>query len=218
MTQFENQSQNRRFFPVSDILEKYDNDKFIRIFMVLDTDIVVLLVNLMALFFYLKGENHINEFLQLNFWSIFNRIYFSFLLLINPVILYVFYITETRITFNILNCYLYSFSCGIVLFTLVILFYAIFELPFKKFIKLFLKNFEIKVTDKRFDYMENNSLILQQMEVKGKLVRSKTNSVYEDENENENEDEEENLEENNEIKLKENFIDNNNDKENENEL
>ena len=170
--------------------------------MALDTDIVVLLVNLMALFVYLKGENAIYHFLNLSFWNNFNRLYFSYILLINPIILYVFYITESRIDFNLLNCYLYSFSSGILLFTLVVLVYGIFELPFKKFIKLFLKNFEIKVSDKRLDYMEKSTILMKQMEIKDDLIQNKEDTVYEDDNISE-------------IKLRENFIDNRNENENE---
>jgi hypothetical protein len=187
-------------------LKDYDNNIFITLFMLLDTDIVVLSVNFMALFWYLKGENAIYHFLHLNFWSIFNKIYFSFLLLINPVILYVFYITETRIQFSIFNCYLYSFSCGILLFTLVIFVYAFFELPFKKFIKLILKKYEVKVSEKRFDYMEYQNVILKQIDnAKGRLASSKSESYCEEDNDEENNNE-------NEIKLKENLIDNKDDK------
>ena len=170
--------------------------------MMLDTDIVVLLVNLMALFFYLKGNNYIYDFLNLDFWSIFNKIYFSFILLINPVILYTFYITETRINFNMGNVYLYSFAIGILLFSLVILVYAILELPYKKVIRLFLKRNEIKVGEKALDIMENNSIIAKQMDFKGDLVKSKDNSAIEDDNEEEKENND------NKIKFEEKFIEN----------
>ena len=191
-----------QFNDIPILLTKYNDNIFIKIFMALDTDIVVLLANLMALFVYLKGENAIYNILNLSFWNNFNRLYFSYILLINPIILYVFYITESRIDFNLLNCYLYSFSSGILLFTLVILVYGIFELPFKKFIKLFLKNFEIKVSDKRLDYMEKNTIFMRQMEIKGDLIQNKEDTVYEDDNISE-------------IKLRENFIDNRNENENE---
>ena len=52
------------------------------------------------------------------------------------------------------NCYLYSFACGIIIICLVILVYALLELPYKKTIKLFLKRNEIKVGQKTLGYME----------------------------------------------------------------
>ena len=167
-------------------LNGYENNFFIRIFMIIDTDIVVFLVNFMALFFYLKGENFVDKFLRLNFWSIVNKIYFSYLLLINPVILYIFYITESRIYFNIFNCYLYSFSCGIILFSLVILLYALFELPFKKCINLILKKYEVKVSEKRFDFMETNNVIKQIDNSKEGLDNFKGDNSSEEDNNEEN--------------------------------
>ena len=190
----------RPLYPI--LINNFYNDVFISIVMMIDTDIVVLLVNLMALFFYLKGNNYIYDFLNLDFWSIFNKIYFSFILLINPVILYTFYITETRINFNMGNVYLYSFAIGILLFSLVILVYAILELPYKKVIRLYLKRNEIKVGEKALDIMENNSIIAKQMDFKGDLVKSKDNSAIEDDNEEEKENND------NEIKFEEKFIEN----------
>jgi hypothetical protein len=189
-------------------LTDYNNNTFISVLMLIDSDIVVLLVNFMALFFYLKSDNFINDVLTLNFWGIFNKIYFSFILLVNPVILYVFYITESKIEFNMENCYLYSFACGIIIICLVILVYALLELPYKKTIKLFLKRNEIKVGQKTLGYMEKNienNSFTKQMELKGDLVKNKDDSFNEDDNE---ENEEDNLE----IKLNENIVDTNKEK------
>ena len=187
------------------ILKAYNDDSFVGLVMFLDTDIVVILVNLMALFFYLKGESYVYNFLNLNFWGIFNKIYFSFIILINPVILYVLYITESRITFNLQNCYLYSFASGILLFTLTIFIYALLELPYRKAIKLYLKRYDIKATEKALDNIDNS--IVKQMEFKGDMIK-RDDSVYDKENE-----EEENFDDNNEIKLEEKFVDKDNEKE-----
>ena len=186
---------------VEQILKDYDDDIIIRILMITDADIFVLLVNIMALFFYLKGDSYIHRFLNFHFWGIFNKIYFSFILLIHPTILYVFYITETRINFNLQNCYLYSFSCGILLFTLVILHYAILELPYKKVVRLLLKRFEI--TQNIYYIEKNNTFNVKQMEIRGDLVNRSTSVDIVDENENGGEEEEEKDEENNYIKLDE---------------
>ena len=110
----------------------------------------------MALFMYLKGNNLITTLLNLNFWSFFNKIYFSYILFINPIILYVIYITETKIKFNIKNCFLYSFICGIILFSIVSIIYIIFELPYKKAIRYWFKLSEKKINDERFNNIESN--------------------------------------------------------------
>ena len=150
----------------ANILDAYNNNILTSFIMMFDTDFVVLLVNFMALFFYLKGENLINDFLNLNFFAIFNKIYFSFIIMINPVIFYVFYMTESRINLNMQNCYLYSFSCGILIFVISIFFYGVFELPYKKFFRLIFRYKELEVGEKRMDLIEQQAFNLQKQETK----------------------------------------------------
>ena len=97
-------------------------------------------------------------------------------------------------------------ACGIILFSLTILVYIIFELPYKKVIKLLLKRIEINVGDERFDMIENNEDINKE-ELKGKLV-SRNDSVDTD---NYMAGEEDEKEENNYIQLdeKKNFVNEN---------
>lgn len=143
----------------SHILSSYHEDLLPSIILFIDTDIVVILVILSSLFLYLTGDSLINKFLNIKFFNIFNRIHFSFLLIINPIIFYVFYMTESRINFSIHSCYLYSFACGFLTVIFAILIYALFELPYKKVVKLALANFQIKLEGKRLDILDNKTLI-----------------------------------------------------------
>ena len=72
---------------VAESITSYDKNIFVAIFMFIDTDIVILEINFVALFMYLKGDNPIIDLINHNFWSIFNKLYFSYILFINPVIL-----------------------------------------------------------------------------------------------------------------------------------
>ena len=197
---------DKNFIPT--ILTDYNNNTFCTIIMLIDADIVVLLANFMALFFYLKGDNFIYDFLKLNFWGIFNKIYFSFILLINPIILYVFHITESRINFNMQNCYLYSCACGILLFSLLVLVYAILELPYKKTIRLFLKRNEIKLGQKTLGILEKNSIVDNQIEFKDEFNKSNDDSGSGNDNDEENDNENNHYD----IKLQEKFIEDENGK------
>ena len=158
--------------------------------MYFDTDIVVLLVNLMGLFLYLQGDNGINNFLNLPFWMIFNKIYFSFILFVNPVILFVFYNSETKVSFDLANCYLYSFACGILVFSIAIIAYLLLELPFKKVGKLLFRESEVMVSTQRLAKMENsfNTSLISQYELLQKSIASE-NSAEEREEEEENKEE-----------------------------
>ena len=120
-------------------MELYKRDFFSQIIMLIDSDIFVIAINAISLCMYLMGDNLLNNILCHSLWSIFNRFYFSYILLINPVILYFLYNTETKILFNISNCFLYSFMIGIFVYSISMVIYIIFELPFKKLIRFWFK-------------------------------------------------------------------------------
>ena len=125
-------------------MNNYKKNVISQILMLIDADIYVFAINSMALSLYIKKDNLINDILSHNFWSIFNRFYFSYILIVNPIILYILYANETKIIFNISNCLLYSFIYGILIFPISILVYIIFELPLKKII-----NFWINLGEKK---------------------------------------------------------------------
>ena len=167
-------------------LEIYKEEIGTQILMFIDSDIFVLAFNFMACCLYIKGDNIINNILCHKLWSIFNRFYFSYILLINPIILYVIYVNETKIIFNISNCFLYSFICGFLVFSLSILIYISFELPLKKIIHFWIKLNEKVIIKERLsnvDGLYNNP----QEELVNSATESITDFIGEDE-----EDEEEN--------------------------
>ena len=135
-------------------LKNYKKDVFTQILMFIDADIFVFAFNLMALCLYIKGDNIINNILCHNFWCIFNRFYFSFILLINPIILYVIYVNETKIIFNFSSCFLYCFICGILVFSISIFVCVAFELPYKKLIHFWIKLSEKAVMKERMSNIE----------------------------------------------------------------
>ena len=137
------------------IIKKYKANIFTQILMFIDADIFVIALFLMALCLYIKGDNKINNFLCHNFWSIFNRFYFSYILLINPIILYVIYVNETKIIFNISSCFLYCFICGILVFSISIFACVAFELPYKKLIHFWIKLSEKAAINERLSHIEN---------------------------------------------------------------
>lgn len=136
-------------------LINYKNNIFSQIIFFFDADIFVLLSYLMAFYEYIKGDNKLNSFLCHNFWMIFNNFYFTYIILINPIILYIIYTTDTKIIFNLSHCFLYTFICGILVFIITILAYSIFQLPFKKFIQHLMPTRESTMKS-RLTTIENN--------------------------------------------------------------
>ena len=84
--------------------------------------------------------------------------------------------TESSINFSMQNCYLYSFACGILIFIFSVFLYAIFELPYKKVIKLFLKKYHIKVGEKRLDFIEKQVLVFKKDENNEEPEQQKSDS------------------------------------------
>ena len=107
----------------------------------IDSEIIVFIIHLMAFGFYVKGENFINNMFSNSMWLIFDKLYFSFFLLINPISLYILSQCETRIILNKNNTIIYSFICGFNAFVISILSFLFFELPYKRIIKLISKSY-----------------------------------------------------------------------------
>lgn len=150
-------------------ITSYNKSIFVELFMIVDTDIVILGINIISLLLYLKGNNIINNFINHNFWSILSKFYFSYILFINPVILYVVYMAESKIKFDINNCLLYSFICGILVFTITCFIFIVFELPYKKPIRYLFKLSKKAINDERFNNIEN-TFSYNQIENQGELM------------------------------------------------
>ena len=100
----------------------------------IDIEIVVLLIQAILFILYFKGQNFINDFFCHIFWGVLNKSYFSFILIANPLILYIFYQSETRIILNFFNLLLYSIIGTCVSFLFGTIIYLFFELPYKRLI------------------------------------------------------------------------------------
>ena len=139
-------------------LDDLINSKFLNKFLIFDNEIIVIIVHLIAVIFYIKGVNLINDFFSYNFWLMLNRFYFSFILTINIIILFVIFTSETMIIFSAFNIILYSLICGFLIFIFSILLYVFIELPFKKILKILIRKWQYKeeIDDKKNDDEEND--------------------------------------------------------------
>ena len=123
----------------SDSFEEVIFGKINNFFLLIDTEIYVFLIHL-SCFLFCIGNNSVIKFLLTNsFWSIFNKIYTIFIIIINPTILYILFTIDMRIPLNISYCLLYTLISGFLTFIISILCYIFFELPCKRIIKLILK-------------------------------------------------------------------------------
>ena len=149
---------NIDLFSLKDIIPNY----FLNIFYLVDIELIVFMINWIFFVLYSRSEKSadIFDFFNNRYWSFFTKSCFSFTLISTPIIIYVFYQSETVVELYLGNIFLY-FSIDII-FILVcnILFYSCFEFPCKKIFKAFfigeeIIKMEIEDEKNKEDYYDN---------------------------------------------------------------
>ena len=127
-------------------------NRILNIIYLIDIEIVVFWTQWVFFYFFMKELNTIVDFCSNIYWSIFVKSYFSLLMAISLIILYILFESDTIIRLDILNIYLYYFIGLIIIIGLVIINYIGFELPLKKIFRyLFKRNTKLN----SFDDYEN---------------------------------------------------------------
>ena len=126
-------------------------DYILNIIYILDIELVVFMINWICLYAYFKG-GEFNDFLSHIYWSFFSKSYFSYALVSSPIILYLFYQSETFIKVTIYNIFLYSSINLIFVFISVIIFYSFYEYPLRKIFKTIkIRKSNINLAEEEFD-------------------------------------------------------------------
>ena len=147
-----------------EILEKLSFQKVITNFSLnliytIDIDLVVFMINWGFFTIYSNGLKiaDIFDFFNHNIWTFFIKCYYSFIIISTPIILCIFYLSESVIIFNMLNILLFSFINIIIIFLLVIVFYSLYEIPLKKIFKSFLVSRRILYNNLEEEEEEDNN-------------------------------------------------------------
>lgn len=135
-------------------LESVISNPILNCIYLIDIELVVLFIHIGFFLFYMKGYEVINDFFSHHYWSFFNKIYFSFILVISPIILFNFYSSENVVKLNTYTIYLYSIINLCVITLSMILLYIYLELPLKKLFKYHIRKYEI--VDENDDDDEEN--------------------------------------------------------------
>ncbi len=123
-------------------LEYLITNEILNFFYLIDIELVVFDFHWLFFVFFINGLYTINDFFSHIFWSFFIKGYFSFLVSISPIILYVFYENNSIIFLDIGNLYLYFFISLVLILTLMIYSYISLELPLKRIFKYLFKEKE----------------------------------------------------------------------------
>lgn len=124
------------YFHFSNILKKSNPYSFINLIFRIDIEIIILFIQWGAFIIFLKADNFAAIFLSHLAWTMLTKPYFSFILIINTALLFIFYQSETVLEINLVNILLYSVIGGVLTFIFTSLFYIFFELPYKRLIHL----------------------------------------------------------------------------------
>ena len=124
-------------------LEKTISNDFLNILYLFDVEIIVFISHWIIFILFFKETEVVRKFFNSIYWSFFVKSYYSFILVSVPVILIIFYDSESVIKIHTYNFFLFSFINLIVIFVFVVIFYSIYDLPLKKIFKYCLKKDEI---------------------------------------------------------------------------
>ena len=138
-------------------LEKVIPNKTLNCFYLIDIELVIFFLHSGFFILYMRGQETINEFFSHIYWSFFNKIYFSFILVLNTIILYNFYHSDNIIKLNTYTIYVYSFVNMFVIMIFMILFYIYLELPLKKLFKYLIRKYEINEENEEDENEENEN-------------------------------------------------------------
>ena len=121
----------------------------------IDIDFVVIFVQWFSFYYMIKTNDSAFKFFNNIIWITLSRPYFSFILIINTLLLFIFYHEETLNEVNNISILMFSLIGGGLTFPFMILFYIFYELPLKRVIRFFYKNdYDIKEEEVEYKIKE----------------------------------------------------------------
>jgi hypothetical protein len=164
-------------------LERTISNPFLNIFYLIDIEFVVFFVQWGLFILFMKGFTY--DLFKSTFWEFLSKSYFSFNMVSNPVILFIFYESETVVKLNIFNLFLYFFIDIIAIIISTIIAYIFFELPMKKLFK-YMFNKKYQILDLTVDCNEEE----EEKEEEEEEDDDDDNDNNDNDNENENDEKE----------------------------
>ena len=104
----------------------------------IDSEFVVMIIFFMLTALFINGNNITLIFLNHQSWYTFSKTLFISMLMVSSIVYFNLYQSSSRIKFNLFNITFVTLYILILLYFFSSLCYVIFELPFKKLIRLFL--------------------------------------------------------------------------------
>ena len=129
-------------------LYDYLSNTFINYFYLIDNDIFLFFFHYLMLSLFCKNEKFLIKYLSKDKFEISVKIYLSFSLFINFIIIFIIQKTQTKINIQLFSILYYGILCLILFLMLSYLFSIFFEIPFKRISHQILKDDRI-INDKK---------------------------------------------------------------------
>ena len=124
--------------------EEYFKEAFVNPFVNfiyrIDIELVIIFVQWFSFIIMIKMNDLAFEFFNNVFWIVLSRPYFSYILVVNTLLLFLFYHEETLTDINSISVLMFTLIGGGFTFLFLSIFYILYELPLKRVIRLFFKN------------------------------------------------------------------------------
>ena len=137
-------------------LKKAFVNDFINFIYRIDIELVIYFVLWFSFIIMIQMNDLAFEFYNNIFWIVLSRPYYSFILVINTLLLFVFYHEETLNEVHPISILMFSLIGGGLTFICMSLFYIFYELPLKRVIRLFYKNYNDINDDESEEKSEKN--------------------------------------------------------------
>ena len=137
-------------------LKKAFVNDFINFIYRIDIELVIYFVLWFSFIIMIQMNDLAFEFFNNIFWIVLSRPYYSFILVINTLLLFVFYHEETLNEVHPISILMFSLIGGGLTFICMSLFYIFYELPLKRVIRLFYKNYNDINDDESEEKSEKN--------------------------------------------------------------
>ena len=113
-------------------LQDYFQSIFVNYFYLIDTDLAIILIHYLCFSFFCKSEKLLTPFLTKDKWEIYSRLYFSFMLFANFIIIFVLEKSETKIRIQLFSIVYYGILCWFMLFIIIFAYFVVLEFPLKR--------------------------------------------------------------------------------------
>ena len=133
-------------------LKNYLANSFINYFYLTDNDLFLCFFHYLMISLFCKNEKFLIKYLSKDMWEISVKIYFSFLLFVNFIIVFIMQKTQTKINIQLFSILYYGILSWCILFVVTYFFSVLFEIPFKRISHQLFKTDEKLMSEKKEKY------------------------------------------------------------------